>query len=477
MTDKRLRSGAHGTYSSVVATAKPTPAPADDAVPKDDWIVLEAHKGGRTIAVTLTYSLVRELRDLLSRPGGEKDGLICGRLAEDAILLERSSDGAAEADAIGIFRAQPGGWATLNETDRKKLKTCGLGCGVLLVVRTLAQRPWAATLFTIEPDTTGPETPLAEFPWDEYLLRNGWLLDLAPPPPLGRPMAVSKRQRGIGWLSFIPLLLLAGVGGAAAYRWLPVLLNRTTEIPAETAAPAPVPQPLALRVVRQGQDLEVSWNRGADAIRHAGAGTLTIRNGAATRVIEMRPDQLREGRVVFRPLSGVDTDLRLEVLDSRGKPDAESVQVLGFDTAPAVTLPPPVTPAPTGSGRKSVPQQNADREESARARVPRPAASPPIVAGGHREAVPIRRATPEITPEVVREMRAAKGKVTVSVLVSINATGRVDDVKVLSSTGEPSPSGPYIRLASLNAARQWRFRPATSGGRNVPSQMTLLFTF
>jgi TonB family protein len=82
-----------------------------------------------------------------------------------------------------------------------------------------------------------------------------------------------------------------------------------------------------------------------------------------------------------------------------------------------------------------------------------------------------------LTNEVIHEMRTAKGKVTVSVLVSIDAAGKVDDAKVVGSTGEPSPSGPYIRLASLTAARQWRFRPATVDGRAVTSQMTLLFTF
>jgi Gram-negative bacterial TonB protein C-terminal len=469
-------------YIGRVATAEPIPAPVEGG----ESIVLEAHRGTHRIAVTVHYAAVRELRELLSGPEAVASGLLLGRWSGEAVVLEHTTAAPSDADAIGIFRVQPGGWTALNPADRKKLRAVGLERGVVLVVRTLAQRPWSATLFAAEPDSAGTEAPLAELPWDEYLLRNGWLLDLAPPaPPQPRPARAVKPRRWGRWLVGTILLLLAGAAGAAAYRWPPALWN--PQPAAEATAdllPAPATAPgLALRVVRQAQDLEVSWDRGSDLVRQANAATLTIRSGAATRVIEMQPDQLREGRVVFRPLAGVDTDVRLEVLDSGGKAEAESVQVLGFDTAPAVTLPAlpareaPQSPSPAGLDRKTAPQVNADREDAApRAAVRKPGAlAPPVpVRNG---ALPLRRATPELTSDVIRELRAAKGKVTVSVLVSIDNAGKVEDAKVVASSGESSPSGPYIRLASLGAARQWRFRPATENGRSVPSQMTLLFTF
>jgi TonB family protein len=96
---------------------------------------------------------------------------------------------------------------------------------------------------------------------------------------------------------------------------------------------------------------------------------------------------------------------------------------------------------------------------------------------GRTDPVPIRRASPELGRDVQAEIRQARGKVSVSVLASIDRSGIVQSVKVLSSTGEPSPSGPYIRLAALNAARQWKFRPATAEGRAISSQMTLVFNF
>jgi TonB family protein len=290
----------------------------------------------------------------------------------------------------------------------------------------------------------------------------------------------------LAWAAF---LAFVAAGGAAAYRWLPGVGSTP---PAEAPAEPETSPVLALKVVRQAQDLEVSWDHRSEPVRQANAGTLTIRSGPATRVIEMQPAQLREGRVVFRPLTGVDTDVRLEVLESGGRSVAESARVLGLDTATAVPLPaapltgaaaraaPALSSTPPGAVRKRAIRQSDDRGDSRKdtpttAGVRQPGAVPP--APGRNDAVPIRRATPELTSDVVREMRAARNKVTVSVLMSIDATGEVDDAKVVASSGEPSPSGPYLRLASLAAARQWRFRPATADGKTVPSQMTVLFTF
>jgi hypothetical protein len=163
-------------------------------------------------------------------------------------------------------------------------------------------------------------------------------------------------------------------------------------------------------------------------------------------------------------VSGVDADFRLELKMPDGRVEAESIDVLGFDTAPSMTLPVAAAPRP-----KPAPAQSADRSDVTKiARTP---------STGHTEPQPIRRVNPTVTREVVEEMRNAKGPVMISVLVSIDAAGKVDSAKIVGAAGEPKPSGEYIRLAALNAARQWRFRPATSGGRTVPSNLTLAFNF
>jgi TonB family protein len=465
---------AGGLILSDVATADMSAAPAAGG----ESIVLETQRGTRKIPVTLHYAAVQELRELAASPDTEISGVLRGAWNGDGIVLEHVTAAASAPGAVGIFRVQPGGWPGLISADRKKLKAAGLERGMVLVLRTLAQRPWSATLFTVGPDTAEGEAPLAEFPWDEYLLRNGWLVDLAPPvPPQPSLDLAAKPKRARRWMvAGAAVLLIAGVAAMAAYRWLPAMRSQPAAEPPSSPPPAAAPPALALKVVRLAQDLDVSWDRGSDPVRRATAGTLIIRSGPATRVIEMRPDELREGHVVFRPLAGVDADVRLELMEAAGRSAAESVRVLGFDTAPAVTLPAPATPPPAGAAQRTAPQPSAVRGNAAAA-LRKPDAAEPAPTTGRSDAVPVRRATPEMTNDVTREMRAAQGKVTVSVQVSIDAAGKVDNAKVVASSGEPRFSGPYIRLASLNAARQWRFRPATADGKAVPSRMTLLFTF
>jgi TonB family protein len=459
---------------SDVATSDIGPAPA----PGRDSIVLETYRGERKIPVTLHYTAVRELRELAASQVAELSGALRGAWNGDDIVLEHVA-AAASRDAVGIFRVQPGGWTALTSADREKLRGSGLERGMVLVLRTLAQRPWSATLFLVEPDSTEGDAPLAEFPWDEYVLRNGWLVDLAPPEPsqpLLDPTARPRRSRR-RIAAGAAVLLIAIAAGMAAYRWL--WGQPAREAPA-VPPPDAAPPALALKVVRQAQDLDVSWDRGVAPVRRATAGTLTIRSGPATRVIEMRPDELREGHVVFRPLDGVDADVRLEVMEAAGTLAAESVRVLGFDTAPAVALPAsaPATPPPAGAARRAARQPAAvPGSAAAAAGLRKPSPVEPSYPAGRSDAVPVRRATPELTSDVRNELRAARGKVTVSVEVSIDTAGKVDGAKVVSSSGEPSFSRSYIRLASLSAARQWRFRPATADGKAVPSQMTLQFTF
>jgi outer membrane biosynthesis protein TonB len=56
------------------------------------------------------------------------------------------------------------------------------------------------------------------------------------------------------------------------------------------------------------------------------------------------------------------------------------------------------------------------------------------------------------------------------VLVTIDSTGSVTSAKAID--------GPYIyRRVSEEAARKWKFKPATRDGRNVESQQTLQFRF
>jgi TonB family protein len=449
----------------------PTPAATGGS------IVLETRRGAREIPVTLHFAAVRQIREMSSLPEPEFSGLLCGRWNGGGIVLERATTAPSDSAAVGLFRMQPGGWTALTLADRKKLKAAGLSRAVVLVVRTLAQRPWSATLFSVEPDVVGGDAPLAEFPWDEYLLQNGWLLDLAPPAPHSHIMPEPKPRRSRLLMAATAMILSGAAGAAAAYQWLPALRNQQPADP-----PTSVTSVLGLSLVRQAQDWRVEWDRGSDLVRQASSGTLTIRRGASTRVIDLRPDQLREGLVVLQSLAGLDLDVRLLVFENGGKTVSESAQVLGLDPVPAPSVPvasvpvPPV-PLPAAPPPKPAPQKTAAAVPAPAppAGVRRPGAVAPTPS--RNGPIPVRRAIPQTTSDVAREMSAAPEKVMVSVQISIDAAGQVEDAKILAVSGEPAGGGSAIRQASLSAARQWRFRPATANNKPAPSEMTVLFTF
>jgi TonB family protein len=81
-------------------------------------------------------------------------------------------------------------------------------------------------------------------------------------------------------------------------------------------------------------------------------------------------------------------------------------------------------------------------------------------------AVAIQKVQPPFPPEA----RGSPISGTVSVLVAIDSAGSVISAKAID--------GPYnYRRLSEEAARKWKFRPATRDGRSVESQQTIQFRF
>jgi TonB family protein len=81
-------------------------------------------------------------------------------------------------------------------------------------------------------------------------------------------------------------------------------------------------------------------------------------------------------------------------------------------------------------------------------------------------AVAVQKVQPSFPPEA----RGSPISGTVSVLVGIDSAGSVISAKAID--------GPFMyRRVSEEAARKWKFRPATRDGRNVESQQTIQFRF
>jgi TonB family protein len=78
----------------------------------------------------------------------------------------------------------------------------------------------------------------------------------------------------------------------------------------------------------------------------------------------------------------------------------------------------------------------------------------------------IQRVQPVFPPEARNNPVSG----AVSVLIIIDSSGSVVSAKAID--------GPYVfRRVSEDAARKWKFRPATRDGRNVESEQTILFKF
>ena len=352
-------------YAYAVAPADPS-IPQEDPVPQPATsIVLEAERANRIISITIHYGAIQELRACLNAPNHSAGGILLGSDTGDAVVIEHAAPASSSQAAIGLFRSQPAGWPAITQQDLERLRATlppSATGALFLVVRTLAQRPWSASLFAVYPELpSSAQTPLLEFPFDEYLLRNGWLTDLAPPPALQPHMIPKPRTLRLPSVIAIAAGMALLGAGAAIYRsgWLPW---RGAAADAAAVGELPPASPLALNVVRNLDEFAISWNRNSEIVRTALAGTLTIRNGPVSRVVRVTSEQLREGRIVYHPLSGVDSEFRLELAMPDGRTEAESLQVVGFDTVPSFAVP---TPASSAAPSRQVADRGDTRRSAA----------------------------------------------------------------------------------------------------------------
>jgi len=128
--------------------------------------------------------------------------------------------------------------------------------------------------------------------------------------------------------------------------------------------------------------------------------------------------------------------------------------------APAVTAPQPQPVAP--------PQQPA-QQPPADAAPPLSSAVAPPQRSGAVKGVVSQRVMPEIPPSASNSIR---GTVNVRVRVNVSPTGDVTDADFDSA----GPSK-YFAKAAMDAARQWKFRPAQANGQPVASVWILQFAF
>jgi TonB family protein len=367
--------------------------------PRDFFEVRMPH---RALPVRIEYAAIRELRGQLNT-GSESVGLLLGSSSRDALSIQRcelltlslatlgdpkSLQGALRQfikarlqtpledapELLGCFRTQIDGWPGMKEGDLEIARQNLSGSNQLfLSIRTPQHRPWLAALYALEAkNSSASGEPSSEFPFDEYLLRNGYLTDLMEASEAEDELPVRPRllRHRTGWIvaSLLFAILLAGSATAAyKYKWI-----RLAARPALTGQNSSVLGSLSLKVNRSGNDFEVSWDRLSPAVQQSTNGMLTISDGALTRNVALSGPQLREGRILYTPLFE-ELTFRLEVATPDQGAAAESVQVLAWSGKQPSDLPASVPPIAADNSKPPA------RARETKLSVPAPAG--PVAAG------------------------------------------------------------------------------------------------
>lgn len=121
---------------------------------------------------------------------------------------------------------------------------------------------------------------------------------------------------------------------------------------------------------------------------------------------------------------------------------------------------------------KEVAAPGSDKTSDAPAPVPTPAASGPATDNSAERlttADVIERSVPEVPPQILGTIR---GRVTVDVRARVDRSGAVVDAEL-----DSRPGSKYFDKVALEAARRWKFKPASDAGNGVESARLLRFEF
>lgn len=151
------------------------------------------------------------------------------------------------------------------------------------------------------------------------------------------------------------------------------------------------------------------------------------------------------------------------------------------EKAPEMTIPepPPKPPEPQRLKQQQPPQPPKQRPKPAAPRavgdgsskIPGNDATTARAASGAISAKPAYLRNPH--PAYPEEARAAKQQGVVTLKVNVDVTGHVVSVRVVQSSGFPI----LDERARSTVAEKWVFKPATSGGVAVPSEVVIPIRF
>jgi TonB family protein len=150
--------------------------------------------------------------------------------------------------------------------------------------------------------------------------------------------------------------MLALGGGLVVY---PMLTKRTVP-PVATAQQDS--SPLSLRVERTSGGMLLTWNRDLPVIQSATKVVLSISDGDRHENIQLDPNQVRTGSILYPPITG-DVSFQMEVTDPKqSKTTSESLRVLDPRPSP---LDQPAAAAPNTTAKETTPAKPSTAEPAA----------------------------------------------------------------------------------------------------------------
>ncbi|MGE5646784.1 MAG: hypothetical protein ACM336_13430 [Acidobacteriota bacterium] len=266
----------------------------------------------------------------------------------DRRRLERTlRKGTADRQVVGMYRSHTRLGLYLDQDDQSLIENYFPGSNqVFLLVRPHASKTSVGGFFFWEEGNIHRQSTYLEFPFSraEILKRAEGVKtaedaepaaahapaqpSMAPPLPAPEPPArreirvpaVLDRLRSIRLPDWAGAVKWRPVGVAALtllalaaleYQVVRFFSHRTPAAAAAEADYAP-----ALRIERNGDFLQVNWNRNAPSILHARRAVLEITDGGSSKELRLDPGQLRNGSVAYSPTSG-DVNFRLELVGAK----------------------------------------------------------------------------------------------------------------------------------------------------------------
>ncbi len=216
--------------------------------------------------------------------------------------------------------------------------------------------------------------------------------------------------------------------------------------------------PLSLRVERTSGGMLLSWNRDLPAIQNATKVVLSITDGERHENIQLDPNQVRTGSILYPPITG-DVSFQMEVISPKQATTSESLRVLDPRPSPLVD---PSDAAKTAAGAKTAAATPAVAETTAPSTdTAKPAEEAPVTPKTPLKAFDAQSLAQRLRPVTATDLPEGPALVQPSGSSSANLPGMI-----ANQAPAPAPAPP-VRQAAPPASTA----ASEVGGQLIPAQI------